>query len=423
MSYLTSNRNPHASRRNGIMGQTQRYLDTLGRWSTYQDIASVEALPARIAEVTTAYFGLKGLTEGQIRLSGLLSAVILVHALEQATAGLATSGMRLYARGRPVASYRGILIRESPFTLKATQVLGQVTGGRLLVTQGYYFFESGKTWHCHSLAFQFGDETRTLTLLQSFSIPQREFSFDRPVVVPAEQEPAGGERVISIQRLINVVKGDEPPEAIPGFIGSVNELESLTILRSAKYLLFMVHWLLIDPAERDNDSRYIDYEALAGKGTASGGPGTGSGGLYQVIRPSGGSSPGGGWWPSTSRMTSAAPASTPPPPPPPPPPYEADLFGAAPAAGPPSNGQAGPAAPVTRYKDRIRIDGRDYPLVVKRVLTSPINGGRRKVDAIYYDDILGQWREVVDEEDRVNLARAVEIGLVAVIDPANWPAV
>ncbi|MEW5956104.1 MAG: hypothetical protein AB1801_00145 [Chloroflexota bacterium] len=192
---------------------------------------------------------------------------------------------------------------------------------------------------------------------------------------------------------------------MPGFIDSVNELENLTILRPIKLLLFVTQWLLIDPAERDHDSRPVDYETMV-KG--SGDPSSGSSSIYHIPRPLTGPAAG-SLWPSTSRITLARPpANTPPPPP-----FEADLFSAGPA-----NGPAGPAA---RYKDRLRIDNRDYPLVIKRVVASPFNGGTRKVDTVYYDDRLGRWCDIVDEETRKSLARAVEAGLVSVVDPAYWP--
>ena len=416
MSYVN---NPYhhadAVRRNGILGQTQKCLDTLGSWRTYRDLARFEDVPTRIAQVTAAYLGLAGLLDGRPRPAGLLGVIVLVHALEQVTAGLATATMRLYGRGRPVAGYRGVMVRPSPFTPAIAALLSRVSRGRLWEATGYYFFTAGQTWHCQSLTLQVGAEPRPLTLVQSFSLPQRELFFDRRLYVPGQREPAEGERVIPIQRLIDVIKGNETPEAVPGFIGSVNELESLTMLCSIKHLLFLLNWLLVDPAERDDPPKEVDYEVLV-KATPPGSPG-----FYQATPPSG-RPPGSSGWPSTSRPASR-PVTPPPPPPPPPPPYEADLFGAGPAGGPsPVNGQSGPATPASRYKDRIRIDGRDYPLVVKRLVTSPINGGRRKVDAIYYDDRLQEWRDVVDEEVRIDLARAVEAGLVSVVDPTQWPA-
>jgi hypothetical protein len=55
------------------------------------------------------------------------------------------------------------------------------------------------------------------------------------------------------------------------------------------------------------------------------------------------------------------------------------------------------------------------------VVRSPFNGDERKADAIYYDDEVGLWREVVNEEDRLNLARAVEEGRLSLVEPIQWP--
>ncbi len=407
-----------AARRNGIGGQVSRYLNTLGSWSTYRDIGSAEEIPERIAQVTGAYFGIKGLIEGHPRVAGVLGAIIGVHALEKVTGGIATTGMRLYGRGRPVASYRSIMIRKSPFTPKKAGAMNRLTGGRILEANGYYFFEGGRTWHCQSTTFQFGDEPRTLTRINSFSIPQREYFFDRPVAVPGDREPAEGEKTIPIQRIIDTVKGDEEPDTIPGFIGSINELEGATPLRNIKQILFAANWLLVDPGERDgSDGEYVDYEALV-KGTRPGGTDTGSGGVYRVTRPVSSSSSSSSYWPSTTRIpirtastpepvrTSSLPQAQP---------YGADLF----RSGSPAS-SAGNSSPAERYRDRIRIGNKDYPLVVKRVLMAPFSGGR-KADAVYYDDELNQWREVVDEEDRVNLAKAVDEGRLSVVDPNDWP--
>ena len=177
-----------ASKRNGLAGQVSNYLSTLGSWNTYRDLGSVEEIPERVAQVTAAFLGVKGFIEGHPRLTGVLGAIIGVHALEQVTGGLATTGMRLYARGRPVASYRGLLIRQSPFTPRQARLLDRLTGRRVRAANGYYFFESGKTWHCQSLTVTVGDTPKTFTRIQSFSLPQREYFFDRPVTVPGEGE-------------------------------------------------------------------------------------------------------------------------------------------------------------------------------------------------------------------------------------------
>jgi hypothetical protein len=393
-----------AAWRNGIGGQVNRYLNTLGSWSTYRDIGAAEEIPERIAQVTGAYFGIKGLIEGHPRLAGVLGAIIGLHALEKVTGGLATTGMRLYGRGRPVASYRGIMIRKSPFTPRTAGALNRLTGGRILAADGYYFFEGGRTWHCQSTTFQFGDEARTLTRVQSFSLPQREYFFDRPVTVPGDREPADGEKTIPMQRVIDTVIGDEEPDAIPGFIGSINELEGVTPLRSIKQTLFAANWLLVDPGERDGrqGGEYVDYEALVKGGS--------SGGVYRVTRPAGSGSSRMAW-PSTTRIpvrTTSQPEPTLRPVRAQP--YGANLFRSTPAARPPAE----------RYRDRIRIGEQEYPLVIKRLVRSPVSG-QVKADAIYYDGDLGQWRAVVEEEDRRNLAQAVQAGRLSIIDEKDWP--
>ena len=102
MTYLSNHRSADARRRNGIIGQTQRYLDTLGNWGTYRDIHRVEEIPERLAQVTAAYFGLKGLAEGRLRLSGLallcgMPAVMLIWMIHPGfdLFGLAQRGLEL----------------------------------------------------------------------------------------------------------------------------------------------------------------------------------------------------------------------------------------------------------------------------------------------------------------------------------------
>ena len=49
-----------AAKLNGISGQISRYLNTLGSLGTYRDLSKLEDIPGRVAEVTAAYFGVKG---------------------------------------------------------------------------------------------------------------------------------------------------------------------------------------------------------------------------------------------------------------------------------------------------------------------------------------------------------------------------
>lgn len=438
-----SNRCADAARRNGIAGQVSRYLNTIGSWSTYRDLGSVGEIPERIAQATAAFFGIKGLIDGHPRLAGALGVIIGVHALEHVTGGIATTAMRLYGRGQPLVNYRGILVRKSPFAAKVTSALNRLSGGRVLDAKGYYFFESGKTWHCQSMTVQLGDMPKTLTKVQSYSIPHREFYFDRPIFVPEEEghQPEAGQKVIHIQRVIDTVMGDDNPDAIPGFIGSVNELEDISgSVGNLKRVFFMTNWLLLDEGERDGGSSAVDYEALV-KGTPPGGSQSG-GGVYQVSRSP---SPGGSGTPSFQSPVRTIPAypsisrASATPPPPPASPYEAELLtakpkpvGALPTQPPPYGANLfGSASAVTnttaqsigeRYRDRIKIGHKEYPLVVKRVVATPFGDNMRRADAIYYDDEVRAWRVVDDDEDRLNLAKAVDEERLAVTPMTEWPA-
>ena len=238
-----------ASRRNGIMGQASKYLNTLGNWSTYRDLNSVEDIPERIGQVTTAFFGLEGLGKnGFPRLAGILGAVMAVHALEQVTGAGVTFGARLLGRGEPIGKDRGIILRQSPLTPRMAGAVNRLTGGRLLNAKGYYFFESGRTWHSQTATVQVGDTPKTLTHVRSYSVPSREYYFDRE---------------LSPQTVIDVVKGDRDPDTVPGFIGSVNELENVTALGGLKRAFFAANWLLIDEGERDEGGPgFVDYDAL-----------------------------------------------------------------------------------------------------------------------------------------------------------------
>ena len=66
--------------------------------------------------------------------------------------------------------------------------------------------------------------------------------------------------------------------------------------------------------------------------------------------------------------------------------------------------------PYERIQDRYRApNGRQYPLLVRALKTNPITM-TRKADAIYYDGDMKRWREIVDDEVQVALAKEVEAG-------------
>jgi hypothetical protein len=366
VSYFT--RSPEAARRNGFFVWSNRYLSQLGSWNSYTNLTGAEQIPERVAQITAAYLGLKGLLQGQPRLTGTLGALIGVHALEYFSAGAITTWMRLYGGGRPLGTYRGITIRHSPAT--TFRLLNRLTGGRLFDAGGCYFFESGRTWGCRSWGARIGDQIKTLALTRSYSLPHREFWFDRPIVVPETygQAPPAGQKVVMVQRVINMVLGEENPDTIPGFIGSVNELEDLSgVLGYLKRGLFLADWLLRDESERDGGQSAPDYEALAKGSALSGGsvyrsawpqpplrsappPG------YPSFTPSGSSQAQPGAWPA-SVSTPPSPLLS-----------EINLFAGLPPVPGSFPDQAEYARKVrNQYKDRLRLGDKEYPLVVKRV--------------------------------------------------------
>ena len=383
------------SPRNGILGRVQHYLNTLGSWSTYRDLTRPDELPHRLAEVTVAFFGLSGLEQGLPKISGILGAIMALHALEQVTGSLATFGTRLLIRGEPLGHYRGVILRRSPLTPQSARALRWLIGSRLLKANGYYFHESGRTWHSQSFTVQLWDVTKTLTHLRSYSLPYREFYFDR------ETPP---------ETIIELVKGDRVPEAIPGFIGSVNELENVTHLGYLKRAFFAANWLLIDAAERDEGGPgYIDYDALIQGKPPGSNPG---GGFYRPHPPAPSSGLGDGsaapsffaqqsqGWPSTTGQT-ANPLT----------PWRSGSTLAS-ANGIPLTPAQSPAAlppddPYVRIKERYQTPaGRHCPLLVRGITIHPITR-LKKADAIYYDRENQHWQEITDDETRVALAKAV----------------
>lgn len=404
----------NAAKRNGIAGHASRYLNTLGSWSSYRDLESLEEIPQRLAGLTESFFGLKGLLSGRPRLAGIAGAVLAVHAVEQATGSLGTMAMRTFGRGKPIGKYRGVILRQTE-PGRWARGIEQVTGGRVSQSENFYFFESGRTWRCTTLETTLGDTQRTLTNLRSFSLPGREFYFDRKL------EP---------QQAVDVALGERDPDTIPGFIGSVNELENTAIpLGSLKRSLFLANWLLVDDSERDGGPDYVDYDAL-GRGTPPGG--SGSGGYYHVNRPlSSPYSPGGSSWSygsSAASPSASSPVSSPPPANDPATLRSIPLTGVnRPAQAVSINRTEDQPRPIPGLKPapgdstngrtlKLNIDGQDRQVVVERVMTDPIRQ-TKKAEARYYDDELGVWRRVVDDGLRVELARAVEGGTLSIDKP------
>ena len=59
-----------------------------------------------------------------------------------------------------------------------------------------------------------------------------------------------------------LLQSDKGSRLFEDDLGSINELEDLVLpLICGKPSLFLVNWLLIDPAERNDGSDYIDYDS------------------------------------------------------------------------------------------------------------------------------------------------------------------
>lgn len=383
----------NAARRNGISGQVSRYLNTLGNWQTWQDVERVEQIPERLAGLTAAFFGVKGLLEGRPKPAGVMAAVIGLHATEHLTGSALTFGMRLFGRGEPFGTYRGVILRRARRPSWEARALG-------LAQEDYHFFESGRTWLSRTVSFP-GPEGRSLSVLRSLSFPRREYYFDR---------------ALAPQHAVDIVKGDLEPESLPGFIGSVNELEDASGVGNLKRLFFAADWLLVDPSERDVGSggEGADYQALV-RGDK---PGGGSGPQKIEVK-TGGGSPGPqvirskpAWQSGSSAygsqyFRSGSSSGSPPPPPPPPPPWE------------PGSTAGAATSDASGGTQTIRVDGRERPLVIRRVVVNPITN-RPRAEAAWYDESLGRWRLVDDDDVREKLAEEVRAGRLRV-DPDGWP--
>jgi hypothetical protein len=195
----------------------------------------------------------------------------------------------------------------------------------------------------------------------------------------------GRKRGVPIQSVIEIVLGKVHPWDVPGFIGSVNDLENVVGgLGWAKRLLFMLSWFLIDEAERDVplDGR-VDYSSFNGFPQKSGLWGRSFGSKA-------GSAPPGGavqlslgsqfFGPAVSRPT--------------PPPVE--------------------DRPYQTIKDRIQIGGKFYPVLITGMRSNPLKPSLKIPAAIFYDPADRQWKEVFDPQILKWLAGEVQAGRMAV---------
>ena len=71
--------------------------------------------------------------------------------------------------------------------------------------------------------------------------------------------------------------------------------------------------------------------------------------------------------------------------------------------------------PLEKIGDRVSLDGKDYPVIVRRVVTSPFHT-KPLADAAYYDAETDAWKVVTDEAARSKLANQVRAGAIQL-----WP--
>jgi hypothetical protein len=379
-----------AASRNGISGYFSRYLNTVTNWQTYGDVGNIEDIPQRVLDVTARFFGLDG------RIKGVFGVLIATHLAEQITGAVATMAARLTLRGKPFGRYRGITLRESPISPRVGRAQARILGAsRVLESRGFYFHESGRTWHCNSTTYRVGDTPKTLTHIQSLSIPNREYFFDR------ELQP---------QDVVDLVLGDRDPDTIPGYIGSCNEIDGvLGFTKAIKRLLYVGNWLLVDEGERDAGEELVDYGDL-GRGPDGQPSSPSSGSPWRS--PSGSGAPGGygGYrspslragpdWSNTYRRYG-------------PQGYTSDV-----QAVVDDDYRVDPASFVGnlwdtghngRPRQTMSVDGREVPLSIRGIRTAP--DGRRLADAWYYRN--NQWWPVKSERTREAIAMDVAQGVLA----------
>jgi hypothetical protein len=91
---------------------------------------------------------------------------------------------------------------------------GPLRKGEMLSGDGVMFKAKGLTWHRGTSTVRTsGGEERTITHLQSLSVPGTRYFFDRSI---ADEQAVG------------IANGQTRPESVPGYVGTVSRLEALT---------------------------------------------------------------------------------------------------------------------------------------------------------------------------------------------------
>jgi hypothetical protein len=85
-------------------------------------------------------------------------------------------------------------------------------GQNVIASEGVMFRTGNKTWHCGTTVVKTGQGKRTITHLQSLSLPNSHYYFSQP---------------LSNQDAVGIASGQTKPETISGFVGQVSSAEAL----------------------------------------------------------------------------------------------------------------------------------------------------------------------------------------------------
>jgi hypothetical protein len=231
---------------------------------------------------------------------------------------------------------------------KLTPLLNRVDSGlgKMRRSDGTMLEIKGKTWHRGTLVIDTAQGERTITHIQSMSLPQQHYYFSRRL---SDNEAVG---------LVTGQKGFDP-KYMKGYVGQVSEVESLTpTWARTKKSLIRGQLLWGDSADKEEEP------AIQSQGQAKASP------------------------PQKTKVE--------------------------PPTGKPRTDQSG-LFPLEKIGDRVSLEGKDYPVIVRRVVNSPMNK-RPLADAAYYDPEADAWKVVIDEEARGTLANQVRAGTLQL-----WP--
>lgn len=269
--------------------------------------------------------------------------------------------------------------------------LGDSGVSPVLRSDGLMFEISGKTWHRGTIVIKTAQGERTLTHLQSLSVPAAHYYFSRRL---DDNEAVG---IVSNQ------KGFDPKhmpdrQGLPstGYAGQISEIESLLPLwASLKRGLIQAHLRWGTLPTHNGVERTVTEAAASAPTDAGAGKGD--------HRPAAGRANGKRRQDKMRPISGSAADKTPKP-------SEEE------ALKPKINGDS---HPLDNIGPRVRIGDKEHRVMVRRIVKSA--DGRRLADAAYYDEENDAWKIVADDNIRERLASQVEAGMMPLWDEIEAP--